>query len=85
MYSEDLALTPPNNRSQDSGPTVRNETYSISNDTHSRVINYHDDFFPSFYTSANIDAKPVLRHKNYAYGPTVRKMDWNPMCRNHSL
>lgn len=78
-HSEDFVLLPRNHYFQDSGPVITNETCRISNDTHSQVINYRDDFFPSFYTSANINTKPVLRHKNYVGGPTVRKLAWNPM------
>ncbi|KAH3919101.1 hypothetical protein HBH56_028790 [Parastagonospora nodorum] len=77
-YTEHLSLTPQRNHSQVAEMTVINDTYRINNYTQTNIMNYHDDFFPSFYTSANIDTKPVLRYQNYAMGPSVYKLNWNP-------
>jgi hypothetical protein len=77
-YIEDVTITPQSGYRRAFQSAITNDTYIISNDTQMNVINYHDEMFPSFYTSANIDTKPVLRHRNYADGPTVRTMDWNP-------
>jgi len=84
-YTQNLTLTPSNARPQSSGQVLVNDSYRLSNYTHSNVMNFFDDFFPSSYTAANIFTKPVLRHRNYADGPTVREMDWNPWQYPHNI
>jgi hypothetical protein len=77
-YMQNLTLTPPRLQAQSAGTVVTNDVYQIGNYSHTNIMNIFDDLFPSFYTAANIDTKPVLRHKNFASGPTVRGLDWNP-------
>jgi hypothetical protein len=77
-YTKNITLTPQRHFHQSSQLVMSNDTYKISNYSQTNVMNYHDDLFPAFYTSANIDTKPALRYRNYADGPTVRVMDWNP-------
>jgi hypothetical protein len=84
-YTQNLTLKPPPLQSRNSGPVMTNDVYQISNYSHSNVMNAFDDFFPSFYTAANIDTKPVLRHMNFANGPTVRTMDWNPWLYPYNI
>jgi hypothetical protein len=77
-YTQNLTLAPPSARHSSNSTLGSNDIYQISNDSHSNIMNFFDDFFPSFYTAANITTQPALRHRNYGNGPAVRTMDWNP-------
>jgi hypothetical protein len=76
-YTEDILLAP-QNRQIRSPDLVVDNIYQTDNVSHSKIMNIFDEFFPSFWTAANISTDPVLRHRNFANGPTVRQMDWNP-------
>jgi len=78
-YTQNLTLTPSKARSSGSSHgTVTSNIYHINNYTHSNVMNFFDDFFPSFYTTANNSTEPALRFMDYKNGPIVKTMHWNP-------
>jgi hypothetical protein len=77
-YTQDVALRPPYPRPYTSDATVTNETYRINNISQANTMNHFDDFFPSSYTAANISTTPLLRHRNYDNGPSVRELKFNP-------
>jgi hypothetical protein len=77
-YTQSVALRPPNPRPHSPDTVVTNDTYKIGNQSHVNVMMFLDDFFPSFYAAANISAPPLLRYRNYASGPMVQEMDFNP-------
>jgi hypothetical protein len=77
-YVHNLTLIPPTRQAHNGDLVITGDIYTVNNYSQTNIMNFFDDFFPSFYTAANIDTTPVLRHRNYANGPTVRKMDWNP-------
>jgi len=64
---------------------VFNDTYHLSNTTASNVIIIFDDFFPSYYTAATSTEKPMLRYKNFADGPSMRKLAFNPLLAPNNI
>jgi hypothetical protein len=78
LYTQSVALRPPHPQPLSSDAIIINDTYKIRNHSHINVMTFFDDFFPSFYAAANISAQPLLRFRNYANGPMVRELDFNP-------
>jgi hypothetical protein len=78
-YTRNVSLHPPYPRPYSPEAVIANGTYEIRNYTHVNVLMVLDDFFPSFYTTANISVEPFLRFKNYlSVGPFVQTMAFNP-------
>jgi hypothetical protein len=77
-YYQQITLNPPHPRPHGSDATIINESYQVSNQTQANIMYFFDDFFPSFYTAANISAPPTLRFQNYQDNSSVRKLSFNP-------
>jgi hypothetical protein len=76
IYTQDLTLEPP--RIDISTTVVVNDTYKLDNITQANALFCFDDFFPSFYTAANLSAVLRLRYKAYRDGSYIRKLKFNP-------
>jgi hypothetical protein len=74
IYSQNITITPPKPRANG---TVFDSTYTVDNVTMFNALMLFDDFFPSFYTAVDTSATPVLRFKNYQFGPSTRNLDFN--------
>jgi hypothetical protein len=77
-YTQNLTLHPPSPPPYSSDAVITNSIYQVKNYTQVNVLMFFDDFFPSSYTAANISARPFLRFKNYAIGPFVQTLEYNP-------
>ncbi|KAJ4381543.1 hypothetical protein N0V86_002903 [Didymella sp. IMI 355093] len=85
IYTQDVAITPPPSSRNLSRPLIYNETYHLSNDTASNAIMVFDDYFPSSYTSMAHSDTPMLRYKNFAGGPSLRKLRFNPLLAPNNI
>jgi hypothetical protein len=61
-----------------SNSTVFDTSYGADNVTVSNVINFFDNFFPSYYVTETATADPSLRFKNYPDGASFRELTFNP-------
>ncbi|KAI4954882.1 hypothetical protein J4E86_006192 [Alternaria arbusti] len=85
IYADDINITPPPSSRNLTTGVVFNDTYHLSNTTASNVIIIFDDFFPSYYTAATSTEKPMLRYKNFADGPSMRKLAFNPLLAPNNI
>ncbi|KAJ8113491.1 hypothetical protein OPT61_g4392 [Boeremia exigua] len=85
VYNEDIMIVPPNHSRNLSAPLVYNETYRISNTTASNAIMVFDDYIPSSYTYIPQSESPMLRYKNFAGGPYLRKLGFNPLSAPNNI
>jgi hypothetical protein len=85
IYTEDIAIRPPPSSRNLSRPLIYNETYRLSNVTASNAIMVFDDYFPSSYTSMAHSDAPMLRYKNFAGGPSLRKLRFNPLLAPNNI
>lgn len=74
IYTQNITIEP---HVQRSNGTVFNETYTVDNVTMLNALMIFDDFFPSFYSAVVTSEAPVLRFKNYPFGPSTRELDYN--------
>lgn len=84
-YTQDIALTPPPSSRNQSSNLVFNNTYQMSNRTASNAILVFDDYFPSSYSTLAPGEDPMLRYKNFAAGPSFRKVFFNPMLAPNNI
>ncbi|KAF1845117.1 uncharacterized protein K460DRAFT_282090 [Cucurbitaria berberidis CBS 394.84] len=85
VYTQNITLEPPASGAHRSDSTVFNTTYTVDNTTTFNAMAKFDDFFPSFYTAEDASADAILRFKNYARGPSTRKLDFNPWQAPNNL
>jgi hypothetical protein len=76
IFDENVTIAPP--PATYTASTSNHETFGLSNTTASNIMVGFDDFFPSYYTSIE-GQKPALRYKNYLDGPSLRKLEFNPL------
>lgn len=85
IYTTDIVLTPPPAYRVQDKPPLYNDTYYLSNLTASNVMQVFDDYFPSSYTTTSLAASPMMRYKNYADGPSNRKVHFNPLLAPNNV
>ncbi|KAH7093057.1 hypothetical protein FB567DRAFT_487165 [Paraphoma chrysanthemicola] len=84
-YNQSIALQPPKPRTYVSQETVINDVYKIDNTSHTNVMNFWDDVFPSWFTVANNISEPWLRHSNYPNGPITRRPNYIPWLHPNNI
>jgi hypothetical protein len=78
VYAPNITLEVPAPTPPGSTTPGANITYSIWNETAFKVNAIWDDFFPAYYTTNDSTQQPVLRFRNYEFGPSTRFLDFNP-------
>ncbi|CAN9166812.1 unnamed protein product [Alternaria alternata] len=78
VYAPNITLEVPAPAPPGSTTPGANITYSIWNETAFKVNAIWDDFFPAYYTTNDSTQQPVLRFRNYEFGPSTRFLDFNP-------
>lgn len=85
MYAEDIIITPPESVREGHEGLVYNQTYRLSNRTASNFIMVFDDYIPSSYTAQSPLGQSLLRYKNFAAGPSLRNLTFNPLLAPNNI
>ncbi|KAF3038390.1 hypothetical protein E8E11_002970 [Didymella keratinophila] len=85
IYKEDISIslvgTSPD--PSDTGPP--RAMFGLSNTTASYVSQVFDDYLPSSYTAMTDSDRPILRYRNYLDGPSLRKLQFNPLLAPNNI
>ncbi|KAE8836661.1 hypothetical protein HRS9139_04759 [Pyrenophora teres f. teres] len=84
-YYTNITIEVPTSTSQDPGSLEFSTTYSVWNDTAFMIMAIWDDLAPSFYTVKDTISEPTLRFKNYADGPSMQHLDFNPWLAPNNI
>jgi hypothetical protein len=77
-YTENITITPPVSRLDESQKIVANDAYGATNASAYGVTCPIDDFMPSVYTSLGHPGVSLLRYKEYDDGASTRVLPFNP-------
>lgn len=78
-YLQNVTIEVPTSSSSDMrNTTAPDKLYGLSNVTAANTMAIFDDFFPSYSTADDDNARPSLRFKNYENGPSIRALGFNP-------